>query len=170
MGAVWLRRSGLRLGSRGGLRLRLLRGGLRPRAVARLLLLLALVLALPLRLRLALLLALAAPAAGAAARGLRRRQVVGERVGDLLDRAEPLASRVDQLVRARRVALGRSQQRGPDLSRLVERRIDELGRVLLVPVPARVGECAEQPLGFRELRSEERRVGKECRSRWSRGR
>src|SRR5690348_519527 len=91
MGAVLLRRSGLRLGSRGGLRLRLLRGGLRPRAVARLLLLLALVLALPLGLRLALLLALAAPAARAAARGLRRRQGVGERVGDLLGRAGPLA-------------------------------------------------------------------------------
>src|ERR1044072_9738825 len=112
MGAVWLRRSALRLGSRGGLRLRLLRGGLRPRAVARLLLLLALVLALTLGLRLALLLALAAPSAGAGTRGPRRRQVVGERVGDLLDRAEPVAGRGGQPGGGRGGGRGGSQRRG----------------------------------------------------------
>src|SRR4051812_21473877 len=146
MGAVSGGRQALRLGGRRGFALRLLGG--RPRPV--LLLLLRL---LPLALRLALLLALAAPAARAAAGGLRRRQVVGQRVRDLLDRAEPLAGCVDQLVGARRVALRRGEQRRPDLARLGERDVDELGRVLLVAVAPRVGERSEQALGLRELRA-----------------
>ena len=55
-------------------------------------------------------------------------------------------------VRARRVALGRGEQRHADRERLLERRLDEPRRVLLVPVPARVRERAEQPLRLRELR------------------
>src|SRR3954452_11404491 len=84
MGAVSGGRQALRLGGRRGFALRLLGG--RPRAV---LLLLLRLLALPLPLRLALLLALAAAPSRAAARGLRRGKVVGQRVRDLLDRAEP---------------------------------------------------------------------------------
>src|SRR3954467_11208726 len=77
--------------------------------------------------------------------------VLGGRAGDPRERPEPLACRVDQLRRARRVALGRSEQCGSDGERQVEGRVHELGRVLLVPVPARVCECAEQPLRLREL-------------------
>ena len=112
---------------------------------------LVLVLVLVLALGLALLLALAPATARAAGRSLRRGQVVGERVGDLLDRPEPLARGVDQLVGARRVPLGGGEQRGADLARLLERRVDELRGVLLVPVAARVGERAEETLGLREL-------------------
>src|SRR3954452_15262285 len=115
MGAVSGGRQALRLGGRRGFALRLLGG--RPRPV---LLLLLRLLALPLTLRLALLLALAAAPARAAARGLLRREGVGPSVCGLLDRPEPLAGRVDQLVGARRVALGRGEQRRPDLARLGE--------------------------------------------------
>src|SRR3954447_14793261 len=140
---VSCRHEALRLGGRSGFGLRLcfLRGlravVLRP--------------ALRLRLRLALLLPLPPPAPGAAGGGLRRGQVVGERVRDLLDRAEPLASRVDQLVRPRGVALRRGEQRRADLARLVECCVDELRRVLLVPVAPGVGQRAQESLGLREL-------------------
>src|SRR5436305_11460201 len=111
MGSVSGRRLALRLGGRGGFLLRFPRRRLGP-----VLGLLLLFLLLALCLRLALLLALAPPASRAAARGLRRRQVVGERVRHPLDRAEPLARRVDQLVGTRRVALGGGEQRRPDLA------------------------------------------------------
>ena len=57
-------------------------------------------------------------------------------VRDLGERAELLAGAVDQLRRARRVALGRREERDADLERQLERCVDELRRVLLVPVPA----------------------------------
>src|SRR5436190_8682492 len=137
----------LRLGGRSGFGLRLcLR--LRLRAVV---LRLGLALWLALCLGLPLLLALPPPAPRPAGAGLRRGQVVRERVRDLLDRAEPLARRVDQLVRPRRVALRRGEQRRTDLARLVERRVDELRRVLLVPVAPGVGQRSQEPLGLREL-------------------
>ena len=55
------------------------------------------------------------------------------------------------LRRARRVALGRGEQRRSDGQRQRLRDPDELGDVLLVPVPARVGDRAEQALALREL-------------------
>src|SRR3954464_14940639 len=107
---VSCRHEALRLGGRSGFGLRLyFRVGLRA---------VVLRLALRLRLRLALLLPLPPPAPGAAGGGRRRGgpggalrggRVVGERVRDLRDRPEPLASRVDQLVRPRRVALRRGE-------------------------------------------------------------
>ena len=91
---------------------------------------------------------LLAPAAPAAARmRLRRGQVVGERGRDLGDRAELLARRLE--VAGSRAACS------PRPRRAARRRcaigssfaaVDELGRVLLVPVAARVRERAEQPL------------------------
>src|SRR5581483_9889412 len=89
---------------------------------------------------------LAAPAPAFARLLLRRRQVLGERERDLLHRAELLARLVEQLRRARRVPLGRCEQRRADLLRLLERGAHELCRVLLVPMPARVRERAEEPL------------------------
>ena len=52
---------------------------------------------------------------------LRRGQVVGERVRDLLDRPERLAGAVEHRVRARRVALGRGEQRGRGRDRQILR-------------------------------------------------
>ena len=63
----------------------------------------------------ALLLA-AAAAARARRAGLRLRQALGDPAGDLLDRPEPLARRLEQLRRARRVALGGGEQRRADLA------------------------------------------------------
>src|SRR5690348_4176464 len=80
----------------------------------------------------------------AAAALLRRGEVLGQRERNLLDRAEPLARLVEELRRARRVALRRRQKRGAHRQRQLERSLDELRGVLLVPVPARVGESAEQ--------------------------
>src|SRR6186997_1928570 len=98
----------LRLGGRSGFGLRFsVRLG--RRAVV---LRLGLCLGLALRLwglRLALLLTLAPPAPRPAGLGLRRGKIVRERGRDLLDRPQPLACRIDQLVRARRVALGRGE-------------------------------------------------------------
>ena len=90
--------------------------GLRPRSLVRafraiLRVRLGLPLAVPRLLlrRLRLLLTPSPPAAGAAARLLRRGQVLGERVRDLLQRPEVLAGCVDELVGTRGVALGRSE-------------------------------------------------------------
>src|SRR5207244_2338600 len=60
------------------------------------------------------LLALAAPAARARRARLRRGEVVRERGGDLLDRAEPLACVLEHLVRARGVAVGGGAQQRAD--------------------------------------------------------
>src|SRR5215204_4728002 len=105
--------------------------------------------------RLGLLLRALAPPAPARATGvrLRRGQVVGERVGDLVDRRDPLAGGLDQLVGARRVALGRREQRDTDLQRLLEGGVDQPGGVLLVTVPARVRKRTQQALRLRELRA-----------------
>src|SRR5207248_3871789 len=92
-----------------------------------------------------------APAARASARLLRRGEVLRQRVRDLVQGAELLAGGIDQLVRARGVALRRGEERGTDLERLLPRRVDELRRVFLVPVAARVGERAQQPLCLRKL-------------------
>src|SRR5919198_2586401 len=100
-----------------------------------------------------LLLAASPPAPRPAARLLGRRQIVGEGVGDSLQRSELLTRRVDQLIRARGVALGRGEQSHSDLERLLPGRVDQLRRVLLVPMPARVRERAEEPLRLRELRA-----------------
>src|ERR671932_1160276 len=82
-------------------------------------------------------LALLPPATAApprAAAGLfRRRQVVGERVRTLVKRPEPLPRGIDQLVCARRVALGRCEECGTDLERLLERGVDQLRGILFVP-------------------------------------
>src|ERR1051325_2302754 len=99
----------LRLGGRSGFLLRLRLGCLGLRAVVLRRVFLSLRLALRLCVRLALLLALPPPAPRAPGLGLRSGEVVGERVRDLLDRPESLARCVDQLVRARRVALGRGE-------------------------------------------------------------
>src|SRR5204863_6850082 len=58
---------------------------------------------------------------------------------------------LDQLRRARCVAIRRREQRDADPDRQLERRVDELRRVLLVPVPAGVRERTEQALRLREL-------------------
>src|ERR671922_219963 len=84
---------------------------------------------------------------------LRLRQVLGQRAGDLLQRAEPFAGGLDQLRRARCVALGRCEQRRTDRQRLLERGVHELRGVLLMPVPARVRESSEQSFGLGELRA-----------------
>ena len=55
------------------------------------------------------------PAPRLASRCLGRGEVLGEGVGDLVDRAELLACLVEQVVRARRVPLGRCEQRDADL-------------------------------------------------------
>ena len=65
--------------------------------------------------------------------------------------AEALAGGLEQLRRARRVALGGGEQRGADFLRHLERGVDELRGVLLVAMAARVGERAEQPLRVRVL-------------------
>src|SRR5262249_3412199 len=98
-----------------------------------------------------LLLAPSPPAARAPARLLRGRQVLCKRVRDLLQRAEVLAGGVDQLVGAGGVALCGGEQGRSYLERLLAGRIDQLRRVLLVPVPAGGGERAEQALGLGEL-------------------
>ena len=86
------------------------------------------------------------------ARGLLRSgEVVGERVGDLLHGADPLANAVDQALRGRRVRLCRREQRSGDVRRLLEGDVDEPRGVLLVPVAAGVRERAEEPLGLREV-------------------
>src|SRR5919198_951965 len=142
MRVVTSRREALRLGGGSGFRLRCL---LRGRSILRrLLLLLLLLLLVPSP-------APAPPPSRAARLRLRRRQVVRERVRDLLHRAQPLAGGVDELVRARRVALGGGEQCGADLALLVEGGVHELGCVLLVPVTARVRERSEQPFRLREL-------------------
>src|SRR5262249_52265819 len=82
---------------------------------------------------------------------LRRREVVGERGGELLDRAQPLTRVVEQLRRARRVGIGRGDKRGADRERHLEGGAHELRRVLLVPVAAGVRERAEEPLRVRVL-------------------
>src|SRR5262249_43298785 len=76
------------------------------------------------------------PAPAPARVRLRRWQVLGERVRDLAEGADLLARALDQLRRARRVAVGRGEQRDTDPDRELERRVDELRRVLLVAVPA----------------------------------
>ncbi len=88
------------------------------------------------------------------ARGrLRRRQVVGERVRDLGDLPELLAGAVEGVVRPRRVALGRGEECRTHFERERLRDLDQLAHVVLVPVAARVGDGAEQPLRLRELRA-----------------
>src|SRR5207245_9350357 len=79
----------------------------------------------PILLRLCRLLTLALPLAPAAPTRLqlRLRQVVRERPGNVLGRPELLARSIEQLIRARRVPLSRSEQRCTDGDRLVERRV-----------------------------------------------
>src|ERR1043166_113199 len=101
-------------------------------------------------LRLALLLALPPPPPRPA-RSLRRGEVVGQGVCDLLDRPEPLPRRVARARGTRGVDLREAQQRSADLAGLLQRCVDELRRVLIVPVAERVGECAEESLRLREL-------------------
>src|SRR5204863_8502240 len=129
----------------GGLRLRLLRLSRCSRSVLRGLRSLLPVLRLLLLSGLRFLLAASPAAAGATARLFRRRQVLGEPMRHLLQSAELLTGRVDQLVGARRVSLGRREQGRAHLERLLARCIDELGGVLLVPVPTGVGQRAEGP-------------------------
>src|SRR5262249_12090987 len=76
------------------------------------------------------------PAPPARRARLRRGEVVGECTGDLLDRAEPLACVLEQLVRPRCVALGAREQRGADRERHLERGLDELRGIVLVAVAA----------------------------------
>src|SRR4051812_11676895 len=83
---------------------------------------------------------------------LGRRQIVGERVRNLGDRAELLAGGLERGVRARRVALGRGQKCAGDADRQVLRRLAELRGVLLVPLAARVGKGAEKSFRLGELR------------------
>src|SRR5512133_4377248 len=116
--------------------LRLCRLVWRLRGVLRRLRLLLPVLGLLLLRVLRLLLAPSPPPARSSARLLGRRQVLGEPVRDFRQRAELLAGGVDQLVRARCVALGGCEQRRPHFERLLARGIDELGGVFLVPVSA----------------------------------
>ena len=92
------------------------------------------------------------PPAACGSRPLRRGEVLRQRERDLLDRAELLASLVEELRRARRVALRRGEERRADRQRQLERGLDELRGVLLVPVAARVRERAEEPLRLRVLR------------------
>src|SRR5581483_7638408 len=77
-------------------------------------------------------------------RGCGRR--AGGRLARLLLAAPAPAFARLQLRRARRVPLCRCEQRRADLLRLLERGAHELCRVLLVPMPARVRERAEEPL------------------------
>src|SRR5207244_6473583 len=91
--------------------------------------------------------------AGAARAQLRLREIHRQRAGDLLDRAQPLARRIDELGRAGGVSLGGREQRRTDRNRQFERRVDQLRRVLLVPVAAGVRQRTEQPLPLRELRA-----------------
>jgi len=67
---------------------------------------------------------------------LRRREIVRQRVRDLLDRPQTLAHPVDELLRRRRVGLGGGEQGNRDVDRLLESDVHEPRRVLLVPVPA----------------------------------
>src|SRR5207248_11266673 len=73
-------------------------------------------------------------AAGPAGGQLRLGQVLRQRAGDFLHRAEPLPRRLEQLGRARRIALRGGEQRGSDWQGQLERRVHELGSVFLVPV------------------------------------
>src|SRR5438046_584887 len=72
-----------------------------------------------------LLLAPPAPAR-AGRRLLRRGQILGQCECDLVQFSQLLARLVDQLVRARRVALCRGEQRGADRERNLLGRLDEL--------------------------------------------
>src|SRR4051812_2051288 len=92
-----------------------------------------------------------APAAGARRARLRLGEALGDPAGDLLNRAEPFARRLQELGRTRRVPLGRCEQRRADLLRHLERSVDELRGVLFVTVAARVRERAEQALRIRIL-------------------
>src|SRR5205085_4733662 len=77
-----------------------------------------------LRLGLALRAPLAAAAPARTARlGLRRRKVLRQRGGDLRERRDALPGRVDELVRARGIALGRGEERCAHLYGLLERRV-----------------------------------------------
>ena len=67
--------------------------------------------------------------------------------GDVLDRSEVLACLVDEVGRPQRVALGRRQQRCTDLARHRQRRLDQAGGILLVPLAPGVGQRPQQPLG-----------------------
>src|SRR5207244_2789642 len=71
---------------------------------------------------------------------------------DFLGRAESFARLVDELRRARRVALRGGEECGAHRQRQLERGRYELRGVLLVPVSARVRERAEQALRLRILR------------------
>ena len=98
------------------------------------------------------LLLAAAPASPAPGVRLRRGQVVGEGVCDLLDRAELLARLFEVVVRTRRVALGRGEERCGGSDRELLRGVAELDRVLLVPLAPGVREGTEQALRLGELR------------------
>src|SRR6185437_8740461 len=91
---------------------------------------------------------LAPPATPPSRVRLRRREVVGEGGGDLVDRAEALAGGLEVVVRAGRVAVGGGEQGRGGSDRQILGGGGQLDRVLLVPLAARVRERAEQPLGL----------------------
>src|SRR6185312_1939962 len=149
------RRALVRRGGRGlGARFRGLLPVLLRSLLGRLLLALAPCLLLLLGLLLlGLLLALAAAPAGLAGVLLRRGKVVRERVRDLLDRSQPLAHAVDELLCGRRVGLCGGEQGDSNVDRLLERDVDEPGGVFLVPVTAGVRQGPEKAFRLRQIRA-----------------
>jgi Arc/MetJ-type ribon-helix-helix transcriptional regulator len=67
---------------------------------------------------------------------LGSREVVRESVRDILNRPQPLAHAIDELLRGRRVRLGRGEECDRHVDGLLERHVDESRSVLLVPVSA----------------------------------
>src|SRR6185312_8739831 len=76
---------------------------------------------------------LAPPATPPSRVRLRRREVVGEGGGDLVDRAEALAGGLEVVVRAGRVAVGGGEQGRGGSDRQILGGGGQLDRVLLVP-------------------------------------
>src|SRR5438552_9153724 len=77
---------------------------------------------------------------------LRRREVLGKCLRDVLERAESLARGFDELRRAGGISLRGGEKCGAHLHRELKRGVDELRGVLLVPVTAGICERAEQTL------------------------
>src|ERR1017187_9616793 len=61
----------------------------------------------------------------------------------------------------------RAQQRGPQATGELEERAHAVGKLRAVNMVGIASKRGIAPSGVRGIRSEERRVGKECRSRWS---